>query len=57
MTIMRCHVPVFPLPNTSHCQYFHSLSLTITKGNEHEYWTQSLAFGGFSPDLTTACLT
>lgn len=35
---MRYYMPVFPLQNLSCCQYFHSLSLTITKSNEHKHW-------------------
>lgn len=57
MKILRYHMPLFPLQNTSCCQYFHSLSLTVTNGNEHKPWKHSLAFSGFSPNLNTACLT
>lgn len=57
MKIMGYHMPVFPLRTTSCCQYFHPLSLAITKGNEHKHWKHSLAFGGFSPNLNRARLT
>lgn len=47
----------FSLQAMSCSQYFHSLSLTIIKGNEQKRWKRSLTLCGSSPNLNMAFLT